>query len=280
MKKSALHFLPVDWQAWVNDNVASGCSPDSMVAEMVGNGNFDRNLAEYAIADAHIARDPTMFKQKLLPAIDTMCNTIRAADRDIQVLLSMCAPRIVLLGNVLSHSECEAMIACSNSRFSPSTLVGQSDGSHANQDFRTSQSATIYKDESKLIAGIDARLAALTNWPVECGEQLQLQKYAKGNQYRPHFDWFDPNTDITRQQMEPSGQRLATIILYLTDVEEGGGTSFPCIGLEVYPKKGNALFFMNTNPYGVEDRKTLHAGLPVEKGHKIIANKWLRERPF
>ncbi|MEB0136763.1 2OG-Fe(II) oxygenase [Actimicrobium sp. CCC2.4] len=66
----------------------------------------------------------------------------------------------------------------------------------------------------------------------------------------------------------------------MTDVEEGGSTSFPGICLDVHPQKGGALFFRNTTPYGLPDKKTLHAGLPVEKGTKIIANKWLREKPY
>ena len=78
--------------------------------------------------------------------------------------------------------------------------------------------------------------------------------------------------------MQTGGQRLATIILYLTDVEAGGGTAFPAIDIEVQPKKGNALFFLNTDRYRMPNHKTLHAGLPVQKGCKIIASKWLRER--
>jgi prolyl 4-hydroxylase len=78
--------------------------------------------------------------------------------------------------------------------------------------------------------------------------------------------------------MGTGGQRLGTFILYLNTVESGGGTSFPAIGLEVIPKKCGAVFFVNTDSQYVPDQLTLHAGSPVVKGVKFIANKWLLER--
>ncbi|MFT5534698.1 MAG: prolyl 4-hydroxylase [Burkholderiaceae bacterium] len=280
MQKNALQSLPASWQNWVVENLAKGCDPVAMAEMMEREGPFDRTLAQYALADAHRQSHPGLVAVTKMPGIDTTSNKIILPDRIVDVLVSLSLPRVVVLGNVLSEDECDAIAAMSQSRFARSTTIDDDSGTPQFDERRTSESASIQRGENALMWRIDARLAALSGWPVDHGEPLQLQKYQTGNEYRPHFDWFDPALPGAAKHLEKSGQRLSTIILYLTDVEEGGGTTFPSIGLEVYPQKGGALFFCNTTPNGLPDQKTLHAGLPVVKGTKIIANKWLREKPY
>ncbi|GAA4013905.1 2OG-Fe(II) oxygenase [Actimicrobium antarcticum] len=280
MQKNALQRLPATWQHWVIENLAKGCDPEELAMKMERDGPFDRTLAEFALAEAHLQSHPESFVRPPLPEIDTTANKIALPDRVVDVLLSVAIPRIVLLGNVLSDDECDAMAELSRSRFARSKTIDNDSGVERHDVARTSESAHIQRGETDLVARIDARLAALAGWPVAHAEPLQLQKYQAGNEYRPHVDWFDPALPGTAKHLDKGGQRLGTIILYLTDVEEGGGTSFPGIGLDIHPQKGGALFFRNTTPFGLPDKKTLHAGLPVEKGTKIIANKWLREKPY
>ncbi|MDY7573704.1 2OG-Fe(II) oxygenase [Actimicrobium sp. CCI2.3] len=280
MQKNALQSLPVSWQKWVVENLANGCDSTAMVTIMERDGPFDRTLAQYALADAHRQRHPGLVAVTRLPGIDTATNKIVLPDRVVDVLVSLFIPRVVVLGNVLSDKECDAIAAMTRTRFARSTTIDNGSGVPRFDVSRTSESASIQRDETALMSRIDARLAALSGWPVDHGEPLQLQKYQAGNEYRPHFDWFDPALPGAAKHLEKSGQRLGTIILYLTDVEEGGATSFPSIGLDVFPQKGGALFFCNTTPDGSPEQKTLHAGLPVVKGTKIIANKWLREKPY
>jgi prolyl 4-hydroxylase len=104
-------------------------------------------------------------------------------------------------------------------------------------------------------------------------------RYDIADEYRPHFDWIDPTLPGLRQHLEFGGQRVATFILYLSNVDSGGSTSFPSVGLEVIPRKGSALFFLNTDSQFAPDELTLHAGKPVIKGVKFVANKWLRQYP-
>lgn len=42
---------------------------------------------------------------------------------------------------------------------------------------------------------------------------------------------------------------------------------------------GEALLWMNVERGGLLDRRTMHAGLPVEHGQKVGMNVWLRQRP-
>jgi prolyl 4-hydroxylase len=212
-----------------------------------------------------------------LPNIDTSANTIVTPDREVEVLLTVSSPRIVLLGNVLSAEECDALVEYCEPHLERSSVVADADGNIQVHESRTSRDVMLRRGETSIIARIEARLAALTQWPVERSEGMQILRYGAADEYRAHFDWMDPDLPGLRQHMEAGGQRVGTLVLYLSKVESGGGTSFPAIGLEVMPRKGGAVFFVNTDSQYVPDRLTLHAGSPVVKGVKFIANKWLRQ---
>lgn len=70
------------------------------------------------------------------------------------------------------------------------------------------------------------------------------------------------------------------MIVYLNDVEEGGETVFPTLGLSVVPRRGCGLYFEYTNSQRQVDQKTLHAGAPIVRGEKWVLTKWMRERRF
>lgn len=215
-----------------------------------------------------------------VPDIDTCANTVATPDRLIDVLVALDSPRVVLLGNVLNDEECDALIDYCTPRFNRSSVVGDAEGNVHVYASRTSSDVGLRRGENALIARIEARLEALLQWPADCCEGLQVVRYGVADEYRPHFDWIDPDVPGLSQHLAVGGQRLATLILYLNDVAAGGATSFPATGLSVMPRKGNALFFRNTDVQGVPEQRSLHAGDPVLKGVKFIANKWLRERTF
>ncbi|HYD95846.1 MAG TPA: 2OG-Fe(II) oxygenase [Noviherbaspirillum sp.] len=283
MNKTALPSLPVPWQTWINDNLARGCEPATMAQIMVRDGKFEATLARAAIEEArsagfgHLPAAPVL---QPLPRIDTASNVVRTPDRDVQILAALRAPRIVVLGSLLSDEECDALIAYGRERLVRSPVVSESDGNTQLHAHRTSRGAMLQRAECELVARIEARIAALVQWPAENGEGMQLLQYEKGNEYRPHYDWFDASRPGPRKHLERGGQRVATVVMYLSDVEQGGGTSFPNVGLQVQPKKGSAVFFANTDAYRVPDPQTLHAGEPVVQGVKYIATKWLRERAY
>ena len=113
--------------------------------------------------------------------------------------------------------------------------------------------------------------------PVENGEGLQILHYRKGGEYRPHFDYFPPEDPGSQAHLKRGGQRVSTMVIYLSAVEDGGGTNFPEIGLTGIPKKGSAVYFEYCNQDGAIDPLTLHAGMPVLAGEKWIATKWVRQ---
>ena len=73
---------------------------------------------------------------------------------------------------------------------------------------------------------------------------------------------------------------MLTLLCYLSDVDEGGETTFPALNLTVAPKAGRALLWANTldaTPL-LKDNRTRHAALPVRAGVKYAANLWYYQR--
>ena len=279
-KDSVFYALPQAWQDWIMENLARACSPLDMANSMARSGQHSMSVAKAAIDEAlriNSGANTEVFAPQDMPGIDTSHNINTVSDRAVDVLFVLQQPRVVLLGNVLSEEECDAIVRHCDNHYSRSTVTSEDDGASTVHQGRTSEMACIQRGEANVADLIDRRLSALANWPVECSEPFQLQKYNPTQEYRPHFDWLNPDSSGHRAHLQRGGQRLGTFILYLTDVEQGGGTAFPSIGLEIFPKKGNALFFLNTDANHQPDQLTLHAGCPVVKGTKIIANKWLRQ---
>ena len=278
MTLSILHTLSSSWRDWLRENIAQGCDEASMVKAITASGYLDAAMALLAVREARTFSNVTPLAAR--PFVDTQSNQVDIDGHAIAIIMVIANPRIVLFGNVLSDSECDELAAFTHDRLTRSPVIEGNDGSMQTHPHRTSTGAMCQRGETALIARIEQRLAALLHWPVDHGEGLQVLNYGIGDEYRPHFDWFDTAQAGPRTHMEKGGQRVGTIIMYLSDVEQGGGTTFPHIGLEVSPRKGCAVFFTNVDPDGLPDQLTLHAGAPVRQGGKLIATKWLRERPY
>jgi len=207
-------------------------------------------------------------------------NTIDTADRGVRILFALNAPRVVLFGGLLSAEECDEMVRLATPKLSRSTVVNAATGAYDVHEARTSRGAHFERGENELVRKIEERIADLTSMPVENGEPIQILHYLPGAEYKPHFDYFDPKLQGNDKVLAMGGQRIATLIMYLNDVESGGSTIFPDIGLDVLPHKGNAVFFAYSSERGELDSRTLHGGSPVAGGEKWIATKWIRVGPY
>ena len=204
--------------------------------------------------------------------------TLWAGDRNVDVIVSLTDPRIVVFGNLLSHEECDEIVALARTRLARSETVQTITGATEVNDARTSDGMFFERGEHAVCERIEQRIAALVNWPMENGEGLQVLHYAPGAEYKPHYDYFDPDQPGTPLILLRGGQRVASLVCYLNTPALGGETVFPDVSLQVAPLKGNAVFFSYDRPH--PQTKSLHGGMPVIEGEKWVATKWLREGRF
>jgi len=193
----------------------------------------------------------------------------------IDVSLSVEAPALRVLEGILTPDECDELITLARPRMQRALTV-DSEGKHQVDQARTSEGMFFTLGELPLVDRIERRLAALLGIPANHGEGLQILHYRPGQEYEPHYDWFDPEQPGYESITASGGQRIATVVMYLNTPEKGGGTAFPELGLTVTARRGSAIYFA----YEGGDINSLHAGLPVIQGEKWIATKWLRERPY
>ncbi|XP_051991045.1 prolyl 4-hydroxylase subunit alpha-1-like [Xyrauchen texanus] len=171
-------------------------------------------------------------------------------------------PRIIRYHDILSDKEIEILKNVSRSHLSRSQ-VGLGQGQIS--DIRVSQSIRLSENYS-VVTRVNQRIADITGLSMETAETLEVQNYGIGGRYEPHYDAWDEEND-----------RIGTFLIYMSDVETGGATVFPLIGVKVQPKKGSAVFWYNLLQNGSLDLKTWHAGCPVLVGNKWVANKWIHE---
>ncbi len=175
----------------------------------------------------------------------------------------------------LSDVECEQLIDVIDSNRRPSTLLSAT----SDPNFRTSESCDMDRF-SPLVQPIDERIAALLGIAPKHGETMQGQRYAPGQQFRAHHDYFHEDQPYWPQMEKEGGQRTWTAMIYLSAVEEGGATWFPQAGIKVPPRKRLLLAWSNLLADGRPNPLTLHEGMAVVSGTKYIVTKWFRERPW
>jgi len=97
------------------------------------------------------------------------------------------------------------------------------------QDIRSSV-ATFFTPEDEMaipaILRLKQRAFAVTKIPYENQEELQMQRYREPRDANAQKDFYVPHYD---SQPEHERKRVATLIMYLEEPEEGGETIFPMV---------------------------------------------------
>jgi prolyl 4-hydroxylase len=182
---------------------------------------------------------------------------------------------LFVIRGVLPPELCEQLIELVDQYAVPSEVMAP----HPDPDFRTSYSGNV-PAWHPLIRVADDRIHQVIGIPREVGEPIQGQRYAVGQQFKPHWDYFLPNEPYYPEAHKQGGQRTWTAMAFLNEPEEGGHTQFPEVGVSIRPRAGNLLIWNNLTPDGELNPLSLHQGSPVTAGVKYIITKWHRESRF
>lgn len=176
-------------------------------------------------------------------------------------------PEVEHFTGLFTEAECRHLMQASGNAFEPS-MVYDSNRRLVRDQIRTSDGATIHwLIEDPAVVALNRRIAAISQSEYEDGEALALLRYSPGQEYRPHFDFV----------RGAANRRLQTALIYLNDDYEGGETKFVRTGLSVKGGTGDVILFRNEGADTGPNPLSEHAGMPVTRGVKYLATRWIRE---
>ena len=176
-------------------------------------------------------------------------------------------PDVQLFSGLFTAAECQHLMQATGNAFEPS-MVFDSNRRLVRDEIRTSDGATIHwLIEDPAISALNRRISMVSETAYENGEALALLRYSPGQEYRPHFDFVSG----------AANRRLKTALVYLNDDYEGGETQFVQTGLAVKGAAGDVILFSNEGAGGGPNPLSEHAGLPLKRGMKYLATRWIRE---
>ncbi|KAB2004709.1 hypothetical protein ES319_D11G218700v1 [Gossypium barbadense] len=199
-------------------------------------------------------------------------------------------PRAFYFPKFATLEQCQHIINLAKPYLAPSKLALRKGESEGPQDVRTSMGTflSVSDDPTGVLDAIEEKIAKATKLPRTHYEHFNVLRYELGQKYDSHLDAFP-----VEQYGPQKSQRVATFLVYLSEVEGGGETAFPfenglnmdgsydfkkCIGLKVKPRIGDGILFYSLFPNNTIDTASLHTSCPVIKGEKWVVTKWIRDQ--
>jgi prolyl 4-hydroxylase len=187
------------------------------------------------------------------------------------------SPRVAYWLDLVSPGLTRRVIALARPKLKRALVMGAN--RKVASDGRIARSVSLENDGHPAIRAVVDAMSLAAGLDRRHAEPLQVAHYGVGGEYRPHFDSYNPKTDVGRRHLAARGQRLLTALLYLNDDFTDGTTEFPRLGFAVVARRGAVLTFENCRRGGTRPHpKSVHAGLPVSQGEKWIGVLWFRER--
>lgn len=275
-RKSAMSKRPLDqsWTGWLHENLKRECNPEELLGILLKN-DFTVESIRVAMGESFPGTSPLLGASA--DAVDYRAlslvrihhpDTNREARR-----IPTDRFQLFVLDDFMSEAECAEIIDLSETNLRSSTVTT----SDRDPGFRTSSTCDLSRLDDPFVKQIDRKISRALGIRLPYSEGIQAQRYEVGQQFKAHTDFFAPGTTEYASFASKGGNRTWTFMVFLNDVEQGGGTRFIAIDATLMPRRGTAVIWNNLHPDGTPNPDTMHAGLPVEKGHKIIITKWFRE---
>lgn len=175
-------------------------------------------------------------------------------------------PRIRIFRQLFTPAECDYLLKVAEGLYQPS-MVYNAARQLVRDPIRTSDGATLHwLVEDPAVHALLRRIGKATGTDASQGEASQVLRYRPGQEYKPHYDYVRASDN----------QRIVTALVWLNEDYQGGETAFLRTGQKLRGRKGDALVFWNSLEDGSIDPLTEHAGLPVQRGTKLLFNRWIR----
>lgn len=277
----AITTLDSEWRHWVDSNVARGCDPAELYQILLNHGFCPtvsaRTLNYWPInpQDIRVLKKPA----ENSAAAHKEAEAARAAPQNAIPVDTGGRLQLYRLDNFLSAQECLRLIALIGPSLRPSTTTNEAD---QYTGYRTSSTCDLglIQDASmdEFVRGIDRRICHILGINPDYSESIQAQWYQPGQQFKPHTDYFEPGSEEYRRFAGARGQRTWTFMIYLNGECEGGATRFTKLDKAFAPQTGSALIWNSLKKDGSPNPDSIHWGMPVTKGEKVIITKWFRAR--
>ncbi|AEO70596.1 uncharacterized protein THITE_2055322 [Thermothielavioides terrestris NRRL 8126] len=224
-------------------------------------------------------------------------------------------PLIIYIHNLITPAETAALLETAEPRFAPSEVTKH--GRHQRTRDRTSSSAGLPRDDPAVMCVLNRTRSFLGTMLRDGWDEMgppQLVRYTTGQRFNVHHDWYEV-PQWAADGSNRKWNRVASFFAILQDDCTGGETYFPYAkpitrpsprgermwlgerrkthkgaheeeplwrehedgGLAFRPVAGNAIFWVNLHANGTGDRRTMHAGLPLDSGLKTAMNIWPRQ---
>jgi len=266
------------WKGWLKENIKRKCGAEQLLAMLIKNNftiaSIKKEMGEYYPAHSPLLvalgeEKPSNIDHKKISQtrITRLHSGAKRFPSDKLQLYT--------LENFMSEKECDTLIEIINPTLRPSTVTLKP---KKDNYYRTSSTSDLSLLNHKTVKALDEKIARALGIQLPYSESIQGQYYAVGQEFKQHTDYFEPKTKEFAQFGGAMGNRTWTFMVYLNNVPKGGGTRFFEIDQTFPPKKGMAVIWNNLHSDGIPNCDTMHAGLPVEEGHKVIITKWFRER--